>query len=324
MSAPQTPQAQTHHYTPPWLDWIATHIVPSAMIGAEMVIVTLFFIVTSVRQPYNPLAWSYLEAALVFVAACVGLAMAGLALKLSGMAAEMLATGHALRGAFTFAGVLILALIETWAGIVERAQTIGIGQADILLADYTGIAAFKSIPTSVFMVAFILPCLVLWYGWASRPPVTISAEQQALTHAAKLAQARFKAEMRAIQAGGLARAGVAFKNGITGRQTEEIPPDTQDGLAPEAGAPIGDNVVTFPGPKRAAKKTGLQWTASDLQAYIRATYGQEFDDTSAAFRIRVLGKEKRLDGVAGRPYYANNKTAKAWADGEYRAKEIAD
>jgi len=216
-------QQQQHHYTPPWLDWIATNVVPSAMIVAEFIIGSLFFIVTSVRDPYTPDRWSVLEWALVVVAGCVGAAMAGLALKLSGMAAEMLATGRWVRGLFTFLGVLILALIETWAGIVERASMIGVGKADLLLADYTHIDAFRHIPTSVFMVSFLLPCLVLWYGWASRPPVVISAEGQAATHHKKLADARFKAEMRAIQAGGLGVALRAAQAGITGKKDDALP-----------------------------------------------------------------------------------------------------
>jgi hypothetical protein len=317
-------QPQQHHYTPPWLDWIATNIVPSAMILAELIIVTGFFIVTSVRDPYDPSRWSYLEWALVIVAGFVGLAMAGLALKLSGQAAEMLATNHYMRGGFTFVGVLVLACIETWAGIVERAQTIGIGPADLLLADYTGISAFRSIPTSVFMVAFILPCLVLWYGWASRPPAVVTAEEQALTHRKKLAAARFKAEMREIQAGGLARAGLAFKKGITGAQEDAIPGDGEPLNSPIDAQDTGGNVVAFKPSRAAGKKTALQWTASDLQAYIRATYSRELDSETAGNTIRSLGDNRRLEGVVGQPYYANNRKAKAWADRLYNQQEAAN
>jgi len=323
MSAPNA-QAQAHHYTPPWLDWIATHIVPSAMIGAEMAIVTLFFIVTSVRQPYNPLAWSYVEVVMVFVAGCVGLAMAGLALKLSGIAAEMLATSHYVRGAFTFGIVVALGLIEMWAGIVERAQTIGIGPADLLLADYSGIDAFRHIPTSVFMVSIILPCLVLGYGWASRPPVTMSAEAQAATHAAKLAQARFKADLRTINAGGFARTAVAFKDGITGKKADELDAGTQDTSPAQIDGDTASNITTFPGARRTAKKSGIYWTATDLADYVRNTYRVEMGNDAAVFRIRQLGDDKRLDGVAGKPYCANNKRTKSWADKQDWQQAVAD
>jgi hypothetical protein len=313
---PRQPSGQ-HHYTPPWLDWIATNVVPSAMILAELIIITGFFIVTSVRKPYEPQAWSYLEWALVIVAGFVGLAMAGLALKLSGQAAEMLATNHYMRGAFTFAGVLVLALIETWAGIVERAQTIGIGPADLLLADYTGINAFRSIPTSVFMVAFILPCLVLWYGWASRPPVVISAEEQAATHQKKLADARFKAELNEIRAGGAARTAVAFKNGITGKKDEPLP---------ESGTPVHPEVIAsstrekpakFSASRVPGKKTAKQWTAADLQAYVTWAYDRVLDDITAGNMVRSLGGNQQIVSLVGKPYYANNLTAKGWADKVY-------
>ena len=318
--ATQTTQQQ-HHYTPPWLDWIATNVVPSAMIVAEFIIGSLFFIVTSVRDPYTPNQWSVLEWALVVVAGCVGAAMAGLALKLSGMAAEMLATGRWIRGLFTFLGVLVLALIETWAGIVERASMIGVGKADLLLADYTHIDAFRHIPTSVFMVSFLLPCLVLWYGWASRPPVVISAEEQAATHHKKLADARFKAEMRAIQAGGLGAAMRAAQAGITGRKDEALLAGSDNGNSEVDDAGTPDNMTTLPRDRAVQNVPGIYWTAARLQAYIRETYHRELDDITAGNQIKSLGGNKRYDAAVGKPYIANNRKAKSWADSMYGAAE---
>lgn len=318
--ATQTTQQQ-HHYTPPWLDWIATNVVPSAMIVAEFIIGSLFFIVTSVRDPYTPNQWSVLEWALVVVAGCVGAAMAGLALKLSGMAAEMLAQGRWVRGAFTFLGVLVLALIETWAGIVERASMIGVGKADLLLADYTHIDAFRHIPTSVFMVSFLLPCLVLWYGWASRPPVVISAEEQAATHHKKLADARFKAEMRAIQAGGLGAAMRAAQAGITGRKDEALLAGSDNGNSEVDDAGTPDNMTTLPRDRAVQNVPGIYWTAARLQAYIRETYHRELDDITAGNQIKSLGGNKRYDAAVGKPYIANNRKAKSWADSMYGAAE---
>lgn len=318
--ATQTTQQQ-HHYTPPWLDWIATNVVPSAMIVAEFIIGSLFFIVTSVRDPYTPNQWSVLEWALVVVAGCVGAAMAGLALKLSGMAAEMLATGRWIRGLFTFLGVLVLALIETWAGIVERASMIGVGKADLLLADYTHIDAFRHIPTSVFMVSFLLPCLVLWYGWASRPPVVISAEEQAATHHKKLADARFKAEMRAIQAGGLGAAMRAAQAGITGRKDEALLAGSDNGNPEVDDAGTPNNMTTLPRDRAVQNVPGIYWTAARLQAYIRETYHRELDDITAGNQIKSLGGNKRYDAAVGKPYIANNRKAKSWADSMYGAAE---
>jgi hypothetical protein len=314
-----TQQQQQHHYTPPWLDWIATNVVPSAMIVAEFIIGGLFYVVTSVRNPYAPQSWSAPEWGLVIVAGAVGIAMAGLALKLSGMAAEMLATGRWVRGFFTFLGVLALACIETWAGIVERASLVGVGKADLLLADYTGIDAFRHIPTSVFMVSFLLPCLVLWYGWASRPPVVISAEEQAASHHKKLADARFKAEMRAIQAGGLGSAFRAAQAGITGKKDDALPAGNEAVNPGNNAADTLGNVTPITRRKRPANQTGLQWTVGDLQAYIRESYHRELDDITAGNTIRSLGGNKRLEGVVGQPYYANNRKAKAWADKLYSA-----
>ena len=318
--ATQTTQQQ-HHYTPPWLDWIATNVVPSAMIVAEFIIGSLFFIVTSVRDPYTPNQWSVLEWALVAVAGCVGAAMAGLALKLSGMAAEMLAQGRWVRGAFTFLGVLVLALIETWAGIVERASMIGVGKADLLLADYTGIDAFRHIPTSVFMVSFLLPCLVLWYGWASRPPVVISAEEQAATHAKKLADARFKAEMRQIQAGGIGATIRAAQAGITGKKDEPLPTGSDGVYSQVNDADTPDNVTPLPRDRSQQNVPGIYWTAARLQAYIRETYHRELDDITAGNQIKALGGNRRFDAAVGKPYIANNRKAKSWADSMYGAAE---
>jgi hypothetical protein len=83
----------------------------------------------------------------------------------------------------------------------------------------------------------------------------------------------------------------------------------------------GGNVVAFKPSKSAGKKTALQWTASDLQAYIRATYNRELDAETASNTIRSLGDNRRLEGVVGQPYYANNRKAKAWADRLYSAQE---
>ena len=321
MATQQQQAQQQHHYTPPWLDWIATNVVPSAMIGAEFIIGSLFYVVTSVRDPYTPSRWSVLEWALVIVAGFVGLAMAGLALKLSGMAAEMLASSRYIRGLFTFGGVLILALIETWAGIVERASLVGVGPADLLLADYTHIDAFRHIPTSVFMVSFLLPCLVLWYGWASRPPVIISAEEQAATHHKKLADARFKAEMRAIQAGGLGAAMRAAQAGITGRKDEALLAGSDNGNPEVDDAGTPNNMTTLPRDRAVQNVPGIYWTAARLQAYIRETYHRELDDITAGNQIKSLGGNKRYDAAVGKPYIANNRKAKSWADSMYGAAE---
>jgi hypothetical protein len=342
MSANQQPEQ--HHYTPPWLDWIATNVVPSAMIGAEFIIAGLFFVVTSVRNPYDPHLWSILEWALVIVAGFVGLAMAGLSLKLSGMAAEMLATSHYIRGAFTFGGVLVLALIETWAGIVERAALIGVGTADLLLADYSGIDAFRHIPTSVFMVSFLLPCLVLWYGWASRPPVVISAEEQSANHARKLAEARFKAELNEIRAGGAARMGVAFKDGLIGKRDEASPDANADGLDEESGA---DNVLSFPGNSAASRQArsgakgggGLPKTHvrdSDILAYIHETLKRidvTIDDVKAWMSQHHKASRANADNaegitLAGAPYIMRKSTAHAEAKKKWPPRpeiiELAD
>jgi hypothetical protein len=68
---------------------------------------------------------------------------------------------------------------------------------------------------------------------------------------------------------------------------------------------------------RLAKKSGLQWTAGDLQAHIRQTYGAILGDDAAVNAVRFLGEDKRLDGVPGRPYYAHNRKAQAWAKRQY-------
>jgi hypothetical protein len=183
---------------------------------------------------------------------------------------------------------------------------------------------FNIVPISVVFVAFLHASLILFYGWSARPQIIETEAEMALRQRKELAKAQHNAKMRAVQAGGLGAALRAARQSATGKQDETLSPVTQAEYGGDGDAPTGDNVVTFPGPKRAAKKTGLQWTASDLQAYIRATYAQELDDATAAFRIRVLGKEKRLDGVPGRPYYANNKASKAWADATYKDQAIAD
>lgn len=314
-------QPQAHHYTPPWLDAIATHVVPSAMIAAEWAIMTLFFLVTSVRHPYSPSDWSYVDVVMVAVSGFVGLAMAGLALKLSGIAAESLATSHYVKGGFVFLIVLVLGVIETWAGIVERAQTIGIGPADVLLSDYTGIDAFRHIPTSVFIVSFILPCLVLGYGWASRPPVVESLAEKLNKQALALADETFKAKRDAIRAGRAGSAFRALRQSATGKQDEQLPAGSES-ASPEESAPVtGGKAAKFSASKVQGKKTARQWTSQDLKAYVAWAYDRELDDITAGNMIRSLGGNKQLTDMVGKPFYANNLAAKGWADSVYGGKQ---
>lgn len=317
-------QGQVHHYTPPWLDWIATHVVPSAMIVAEGIVITEFFIVTSVRNPYAPQAWGVLEWLLVVVAFCVGAAMAGLALKLSGGAAEMLATGHVIRGGFMFVIVLALGVIETWAGIVERAGTIGIGPADLLLSDYTGVDAFRHVPTSVFIVSFILPCLVLGYGWASRPPVVESLEELRHKNALKEEKARANAVLNEIRAKGLGATARAARAGLTGKKDEPFSELSTPALEAVVETLKGEKAAKFSASRIPGKKTARQWTATDLKAYVAWAYDRELDDITAGNMIRSLGGNKQLTDVVGKPYYANNLAAQKWADGVYRDGKAAD
>jgi hypothetical protein len=118
------------------------------------------------------------------------------------------------------------------------------------------------------------------------------------------------------------------RNGVvalfTGKKAEPLPADSAPVIQEDSAADTPNNVTPITRRKRPANQTGLQWTAADLKAYIQATYQREIDDAIAGDTIKFLGGNKRLEGVVGQPYYANNRKAKAWADRTYGQQEVAD
>jgi hypothetical protein len=146
-------------------------------------------------------------------------------------------------------------------------------------------------------------------------------EEMTLRQRKEMLKARHNAQMRAVQAQGLGATIRATRAGLTGRQDEPLSADADLVNQPIDQQDTGGNVVAFKPSRAAGKKTALQWTASDLQAYIRATYNRELDNETASNTIRSLGDNRRLEGVVGQPYYANNRKAKAWADRLYNQQE---
>ena len=78
-----------------------------------------------------------------------------------------------------------------------------------------------------------------------------------------------------------------------------------------------DNVTPLPRDRAVQNVPGIYWTAARLQAYVRDVYHRELDDITAGNQIKSLGGNKRLDSAVGKPYIANNRKAKGWADKLY-------
>jgi hypothetical protein len=311
------PPSQNTHVHPAWFSWIQRHAALSGLLLAQWAVTTLMVLMVSVSDPGQAQHWAWFDWINFAVAILLGLAGAGIALGLSAAMADAYGSGKWIKGTFGMFGVLLLVSFDIWAGVAERSRQARPTPADEWLANTTGITALGVVPISVLFVAFLHASLILFYGWSARPQVVETEAEMAARQRKELLKAQHHAALREVQAAGLARAGRAVAAGLTGKKDEPIPATTQAGFPGEDSAATGDNLVTFPGPKRAAKKTGLQWTAGDLQTYIRATYGAALSDESATSTIQFLGGNKRQDGVPGRPYYANNRKAKAWADRQY-------
>jgi hypothetical protein len=309
---------------PEWFEYFRRHIVLSGLLVAQGIVSTLLILEISVSDPGQWQTWTWVDWSNALVAVLMGGASAGVALGISSSMAEAFGMRKWVTGLFGFIGMLGLILIDVWAGIAERSRTARPTAADSLLADWTGIPALTVVPASVVIVASLLATLLMYYGWTNRPPMVETEEQAALRHRQKLADAQYKADLRAIQATGLAKAGRAFSDGITGKQSAPLVAGNDLGLTGEGDAPTAELADGSRKVIRLGKKTALQWTAADLQAYIRETYGAIVADDTAVSRIQFLGDNKRLEGVPGRPYYANNRRAKAWADRQYIQQEIAD
>jgi hypothetical protein len=316
--------SQQYHVMPEWFEYFRRHIVLSGLLVAQGMVSTLLILEISVSDPGQWPLWTWVDWSNALVAVLMGGASAGVALGISSSMAEAFGMRKWVTGLFGFIGMLGLILIDVWAGIAERSRTARPTPADSLLADWTGIPALTVVPASVVIVACLLATLILYYGWTNRPPVVETEEQAALRRRQKLADAQCKADLRAIKAKGLATAGRAFSEGITGKQSTPLLPENDLGLTGEEDAPTAELADGSRKVIRLGKKTALQWTATDLQAYIREIYGALLADDTAVSRIQFLGDNKRLEGVPGRPYFANNRRAKAWADRQYSQQEIAD
>jgi hypothetical protein len=300
-----------YHVMPDWFEYLRRHVVLSGLLIAQWIVTSLLILQISVADPGQWRTWTWVDWSNAVVAILMGMAGAGVALGISSAMAEAFGLKKWLTGLFGFVGMLGLVAVDIWAGIAERSRTARPTPADALLANWTGIEALRAVPASVVIVACLLATLILYYGWTNRPPLIESEEQAALRHRQKLADAQYKADLRAIQAKGLATAGRAFSEGITGKQSAPLLGGNDLGLTGEGDAPTAELADGSRKVIRLGKKTALQWTATDLQAYIRETYGALLADDTAVSRIQFLGDNKRLEGVPGRPYYANNRRAKA-------------
>jgi len=321
MSANQPSQ---YHVMPEWFEYLRRHVVLSGLLVAQWIVTTLLILQISVSDPGQWQTWTWVDWSNAVVAVLMGMAGAGVALGISSAMAEAFGLKKWITGLFGFLGMLGLVAVDIWAGIAERSRTARPTPADSLLVDWTGIEALRVVPASVVIVACLLATLILYYGWTNRPPVVMTAEEAERRRQEKLANARYKAQLRTIQAGGLAKAGRAFGQGITGRKSEPSPAgDAADsqGVIGEVASdsePLPRNVSRMP------KPNGLQWTAKDLQAHILAEYGVTIPDDRALNAVQTLGKGRKIEGAKGTPYYVHPSTAKKWARQTYGQQEIAD
>jgi hypothetical protein len=313
-------QPQTHVH-PAWFSWIQRHAALSGLLLAQWMVTTSMILIVSVSDPTHYMWWGWLDWVNFGVAFFLGLAAAGVALGLSAGMADAYNGGKWLKGSFLFLFILALVSFDIWAGVAERSRQARPTPADAWLAGATGLSILGVVPISVLFVSVLHASLILFYGWSARPQVIESEEEIAVRQRKELLKAQHNAKMRAVQAGGLGAAGRALRAGLTGAQEDSISPDSETTNPQMHALDTTGNVVAFKPSKAAGKKTALQWTASDLQAYIRATYSRELDDATASNTIRSLGDNRRLEGVVGQPYYANNRKAKAWADRLYNQQE---
>lgn len=162
---------------------------------------------------------------------------------------------------------------------------------------------------------------------ADHAPETL--EQQRERQARELADARHKAEKRAMQAQGVgAMLGGGFravKQAASGEQSGETSGGNDDEEAAATVTPlrlVGDDAsggFGSPAPQSQPGAKGIrkgQWTTSDLRAYALATYGANVSKEAAQDAMSALftlGKARKV----GNRYVASERTVRAWVDGKY-------
>lgn len=212
------PESFIGHGLPRWYGWVQRHIVLSLLILAEVYVNGVFATVTLVDNLADPGAWSWLDwAGVIIFFAAIGVGVAGVSLGLSIRMIESFQTRKYGMASFSLFGLLIFSSIEIWATLAERSLHEHPTPADSGLLTTLGYAT-ASVTPSVVMIALLLPFAVMFYGLASRPPkvMTVQDKEQSL------ADARFKAELRAIKVRGSAGLARALREGWTG---EEVAPN---------------------------------------------------------------------------------------------------
>jgi hypothetical protein len=317
-------QPQQQHVHPAWFSWIQRHAALSGLLAAQWIVTTLMILMVSVGDPAGWQSWAWYDWLNFVVAILLGLAAAGIALGLSATMADSFGAGKWIKGAFGMFGVLLLVSFDIWAGVAERSRQARPTPADEWLADTTGIPIFRVVPISVVFVAFLHASLILFYGWSARPQVVETEQEREARHAKELSEKRHKAAMREVDAGGIGAAGRALKAGFTGKKDETLA-ESGTPVHLEVNAPsTSEKPAKFSASRVPGKKTAKQWTAADLQAYVAWAYDRVLDDITAGNMVRSLGGNQQIMSLVGKPYYANNLTAKGWADKVYSRQQSDD
>jgi len=204
------------HTLPRWVNIIQDNLFLSFLILAEAYLLGTLMTLGWVADIEAPSHWGTYHGVGVVLFFLAGAMAAGVALRCSVKAAGCFSRREWGMAVFNFLGLVLFSGAEIWASLSERSANLSPTPADKAVLSILGVSSAPVSPT-VVVVAFLLPCASLYYGFSQqqrRETAEERAEQEVAEDFAlrrKLARAEAAARRRAVQVGGMAaavRAGV--------------------------------------------------------------------------------------------------------------------
>lgn len=324
-------QAAQHHALPSWLHWVQSHLFLSFLLLAEAYLLGDLMQRGWVENIEDFAHWGLYHGVGVVLFFAAGAMAAGVALQCSVTAAEAFQTRHPFLGLFNLVGVMVFAGSEIWASLSERSANLRPSPADQAVLAMLNVQGLPVSPT-VVVVALLLPFATLYYGFSQRKPPEETTEERRERQERELAEARHKAELRAVRAGGLAGAArAAIQAATRDASATETSADgatyPDDDGGPSGGASAGEGAGVAGGkhlrPVRISSGTSAlrgRITAAQLRDEVRERWGAEISEDAAVAFIRSLPDGGPTQGVQGRPVSAPKAQALARAKQKWGAQ----
>jgi hypothetical protein len=207
---------------PGWVNFIQDNLFLSFLILAEAYLLGTLMTLGWVPDIETPSSWGTYHGVGVVLFFLAGAMAAGVALRCSVVAASCFRRHEWGFTLFNFLGVVAFCGAEIWASLSERSANLHPTPADKAVLQLLGHSSLPVSPT-VVVVSLLLPFASLYYGFSQQHVHRETAEERAAKLEEeegqlerKLMRVRMQAQIRQVQAAGLAgalRAGVQAARG---------------------------------------------------------------------------------------------------------------